>query len=142
MNPAPPSQDAEAPSIDAIHVDPGNDRPLGTDEYPDAQADLARWVQDHVQGGYRITASRLYEVRDARGTNWAFMETYFDGQARTHFGAEREAHFWHEAGIGAATVYAAPARPDLRIVVATPEARLPNGHMIYGLFELRKQPAP
>lgn len=136
---APDTAATSASVIDRIHIDERNDRALAADEFVASRDALAQWLIGYTDGEYAIVASRYFEVRNKTGVNWAFAETYFDQQARTHFGGERERHAWHSDGVGAASLYTVAYDPTRRVVVATPQARLPNGHMVYGIFELRRK---
>lgn len=136
---APDTAATSASVIDRIHVDERNDRPLDGQEFAESREALAQWLIGYTGGEYAIVASRYFEVRNKSGVNWAFAETYFDQQARTHFGGERERHAWHSDGVGAASLYTVADDPARRVVVATPQARLPNGHMLYGIFELQRK---
>lgn len=130
---------SSAPSpIDRIYIDPRDVRVLQGSEFAGQRRALAQWLGGYAGGDYEIVAERYYEM--ARKTaNWAFMETYFDEQARRQFGGERERHAGRGDGVGAASLYTVATDPAARVVVATPAERLPNGRLMYALFELRRK---
>lgn len=109
---------------------------LSAEQFPQQQAALIQALEDHWQGAYRIRSKRFYAFK---GENeWVVLEKRVDNHVKNDLGGKREYMKSGRPGISGVGVWKVGLLSPERVAVAMASDMLPDGKVLYGLFEVEK----
>lgn len=109
---------------------------LAADQFPQQQTALKQALEQHWQGEYRIRSERFYRFKDE--PKWVVLEKRVDNHVRDDLGGKREYLKSGRPGISGVGVWKVGMLRPERVAVAMADEALPDGSVLYGLFEVEK----
>lgn len=110
---------------------------LSAEQFPEQQAALTQALEQHWQGEYQIHSKRFYAFQGEH--KWVVLEKRVDNHVQNELGGKREYMKSGRPGISGVGVWKVGMLRSERVAVAMASDLLPDGRVLYGLFEVEKK---